>query len=548
MAKDKILGSNTMYKIMLADDEGIVIDSLKFIIKKEFGQECIVEFAKTGRSVIELAESFRPDIAVMDIHMPGINGIEAMKEIRKTNQKTVFIVMSAFDKFDYAQEAIKLGVSEYISKPMEKNKIVNALKKAMETIDSEREKRSNDLMIKEKLETVIPIIETGMIYNIMFHEHFIEDIENYKSILDISQNYAYMISVVCGDSQEGNHMTNAVGSSVRLQSHYQEIRETLKAYFPCIVGTVMSNKIAVLVPYEKSQMDYNERIELIDKARELARNLRKKTDISFRIGISGVKELGELRESYNEALHALVNTTSSVAHADDLPIRCEYGGNYPIHLEKRLFAKIETGELEEALETADEFFTWMIENNPDSMMDIRLKVLEFVLWSEHIAYEAGGMTYQLDARQGYLPAIMSMQDYETLKKWFMDKITIACQNIMHKKAERSTSIIETAKEYIKLNYSKDISLDDVSRNVNISPYYFSKLFKDDTGEGFIEYLTNLRIEKAKELLCDCAYSMKEICSLVGYSDPNYFSRTFKKNVGVTPTEYREGMTNTIFKG
>ena len=93
-----------MYKIMLADDEGIVIDSVKFIIEKEYGNECIVEFAKTGRSVIELAENFRPDIAIMDIQMPGINGIDSMKEIRKTNNNVIFIVMSAFDKFDSAKQ------------------------------------------------------------------------------------------------------------------------------------------------------------------------------------------------------------------------------------------------------------------------------------------------------------------------------------------------------------------------------------------------------------------------------------------------------------
>ena len=156
-----------MYKIMLADDEGIVIDSLKFIIEKEFGDECIVEYAKTGRSVIELAEKFRPDIAIMDIQMPGINGIEAMKEIRAGNQSVQFIVMSAYDKFDYAKEAIKLGVLEYITKPMERTKIVSALRKGMEIIDSGRIKRSNDLLVNEKLETVAPIIESGLIYNIL---------------------------------------------------------------------------------------------------------------------------------------------------------------------------------------------------------------------------------------------------------------------------------------------------------------------------------------------------------------------------------------------
>jgi len=105
-----------MYKIMLADDEGIVIDSLKFIIEKEFKDICEVQYAKTGRSVIELAESFRPDIAVMDIQMPGINGIDAMKEIRRTNNHTVFnCELSAYDKFRYGQgKQYKLGVMEYI--------------------------------------------------------------------------------------------------------------------------------------------------------------------------------------------------------------------------------------------------------------------------------------------------------------------------------------------------------------------------------------------------------------------------------------------------
>ena len=179
-----------MYRILLADDEGIVIDSLKFIIGKEFGQECLVEFAKTGRGVIELAEQFRPDIAIMDIQMPGINGIEAMKEIREDNKNVVFIIMSAYDKFDYAKEAIKVGgVLEYITKPMDRRKIVSILSHAMELVDKDRERRSNDLMLKEKLEIVVPIIENGFIYNILFQEYFIEDIEYYKKFLGITSDF-----------------------------------------------------------------------------------------------------------------------------------------------------------------------------------------------------------------------------------------------------------------------------------------------------------------------------------------------------------------------
>lgn len=527
-----------MYKIMLADDEGIVIDSLEFIIRKEFGDECVVEYAKTGRSVIELAEKFRPDIAIMDIQMPGINGIEAMKEIRKSNNSVLFIVMSAYDKFDYAKEAIKLGVIEYITKPMERTKIISVLQKGMEMVDGEREKRSNDLMVKEKLETVVPIIESGLIYDILLQENFVEDIDNYKTILGLTATHAYMISIVCGDGQIGSHMTNAVGSSVKMQQHYQEVRECVKEYFACIVGTVMSNKLAVLVPYEKDRMDYNERIDLIERARELVRHMRKKTNISFRIGIGRVGELREMAESHNEALNALAITTGSVAHADDLPIGCDYADDYPIHLEKRLFEEVEKGEVNHARATAGSFFDWMTDNNPDSIMEIRLKILEFVLWAEHIAYEKGGMTYQFRSRQDYLPSLMGTDDLAVLKNWFQEKITDASRNSLGKREEKSNSIIEMSKEYIRNNFNRDISLDEVSRVANISPYYFSKIFKEGTGENFIEYLTGIRMEKAKELLSTTEYSMKEICSMCGYSDPNYFSRSFKKNVGVTPTEYK----------
>ncbi|MBO4376195.1 MAG: response regulator [Lachnospiraceae bacterium] len=528
-----------MYRIMLADDEGIVIDSMKFIIEKEFGDECEVEFAKTGRSVIELAERFRPDIAIMDIQMPGINGIDAMKEIKAFSSGTVFIVMSAYDKFDYAKEAIALGVLEYINKPMERTKVVQAIKKAMEIIDGDRKKRSDNLLIKEKLETVEPIIENGLIYNILFQEHFDEDIDNYKTILGVEENYGYMMSVVCGDRQEGNHMTNAVGSSVKMSNHYTEVRESLKEFFPCKVGSVMANKIAVLVPYEKPEMDYNERIELINEGREFIRYLRKKVDISFRLGIGGVKPLKKLGASYQESLSALIATTGQIAHVDDLPIGCDYEKDYPVELEKNLFDSVERGDFNEATLHAESFLQWMDEYDGNNIMAIRLKVLEFALWAERLAYQNGGMTYKFGSRDTYLPEIMSLNTIGELREWFLNKVKTSCQNIGSKRQERSTDTIEAAKEYIEKNFSKDISLDDVSRSVNISPYYFSKLFKESTGENFIEYLTNIRIEKAKELLLNSDMSMKELCSICGYPDPNYFSRTFKKNVGLTPTEYKE---------
>jgi two-component system response regulator YesN len=209
-------------------------------------------------------------------------------------------------------------------------------------------------------------------------------------------------------------------------------------------------------------------------------------------------------------------------------------------MEKPLFEAITKGDLNETQVMTDKYADWMCQRAGDGdLMSMRLKALEFTLYAEHLAYQNGGQTYHYSGRKDYLPQIMELQTPQEISNWFTEKLLGACRNVISKREERSGDIIRTAKKYIEDHYDKDISLDDVSRVVNISPYYFSKVFKEESGLNFIEYLTNIRIDKAKELLLNSDYSMKEICSMCGYTDPNYFSRSFKKNVGVTPTEYKE---------
>ncbi|MBO4902251.1 MAG: response regulator [Lachnospiraceae bacterium] len=529
-----------MYKIMLADDEGIVIEALTFIIEKNFEGKCEIASAKTGRSVIELAETFRPDIAIMDIQMPGINGIEAMKEIRRFNASTVFIVLSAYDKFDYAKEAINLGVLEYLNKPVEQTRIVEVLNRAMDQIEKERAKRSQDLLIKEKLENVIPIIENNMIYTALFQDSYEQDLEAYRDLLGIDADHGYMIVLEFGEQKEDDHMTNVVGAGVRSQSHYREIKDTVKNYFSCVNGSLMANRMVLLVPTQEAVVDYTERIKIIENCRSMIKKLSERVDVKFRAGIGSVHKLSECAESYKEAQRALRNSNGTVAHISDLAITVTYEEDYPVETEREIFEKTEKGDENGAAQAASHFFEWMCANYSDHVTDIKLKALEFVLWSEHLAYEEGGMKYRFLSRQDYLPDIMGMQKLDEIKTWFLNKTAAAARDVRENKMKQSSSSVELAKTYILENYQKDISLDDVSREVDISPYYFSKLFKEETGENFIEYVTNIRIEKAKQLLASSRLSMKEICAQVGYADPNYFSRIFKKTVGVTPTEYKEG--------
>ena len=278
---------------------------------------------------------------------------------------------------------------------------------------------------------------------------------------------------------------------------------------------------------------------MIDTCRALARQLKKETDISFRIGIGSIRKLMDSMESYEEALKALENSSGSVAHVDDLPIQCRYDEEYRIDLENELFEKLKNGNAEECGRAAARFFDWMVENYDSQTDSVRLKTLEFVLFAEHEAYLNGGMTYHFEERENYLREIMNAESNRELRSWFVEKFQVCAANISTKKDEHENHLVRQALKYIQENFQKDLSLDALSKELDISPYYFSKLFKEETGSNFVEYLTNLRLERAKVLLMDENRSMKKICMEVGYSDPNYFSRIFKKNLGVTPTEYRE---------
>lgn len=264
-----------MYKIMLADDEGIVIDSLSYIIKKNFGDECEVKSAKTGRKVIELAETFRPDIAFMDIQMPGINGIDAMREIQKTNKNILFIVMTAYDKFNYAKEAANLGVFKFLNKPVNKKHVVDVIRNAMQKVEEEREKRNNDLEIKEKMESVVPIIENGFLTSILADDSSEREIVQYKTLLGIEKNYGFVVVVEWGEEVRGTKLSNPIGSGVKMQKFYPEFREYCKEYLNCYIGPIAINRVTLYIPVEEKEMEYDNRILIIEKCRILSRKLKK---------------------------------------------------------------------------------------------------------------------------------------------------------------------------------------------------------------------------------------------------------------------------------
>lgn len=529
-----------MYRILIADDEGIMLESLKNIIAGKFGDQCEVALAKSGRIVIEQAEIFRPDIVFMDIQMPGINGIQAIKEIQKFNTSALFYIISAYDKFDYAKEALNLGVEKYLTKPIAKSTVISVVEEAMKKVDATRKRRSDQLQIQEKLEVIIPVVESGFINNILFAKDA-EDLNYYKLLLDMKEDYGYAMIIQFGTDYEEGRLVSPVGMNVKAQSFYPELCAIVKSYFTCVVGPVMSNRVVAIVPYAQGMIPYEERTKIIESVREMATRMEEKLGAKFRVGIGKLHPMEDLNSSYQEAFRALSDRISRVIHAEDLRLQGTYEeASFPAEPEKRMIKDITEGAINEMVQEANHIFDWMLKYHSDEKDNIRLKVLEYIIWAEREAFWVGSLDYGFSSRRDYMKTVLEMEDYEEMRNFFLQKLIAVCRSVRDQGEERCESLVEKAKSYIQENYNKDISLEEISKRLNISSYYFSKMFKEEAGENFIDYLTRVRMDHAKELMRNPDLSIKEIGIMSGYSDPNYFSRIFKKQTGETPREYRGG--------
>lgn len=528
-----------MMRILVCDDEGIVRESVRFIIETGLDADYELEFAKNGRSAVSLAEAFRPDIILMDIQMPGMNGLDAMWQIRSENKDVLFIVLTAYDKFEYTQRAISIGVMEYLTKPIRKELLLEILTKAVKVVHSKKEKLRKDLEIKEKLEVVVPMIENGFVYNILMNESGDGSLQIYRDLLGVEQPYGYVLMIACGDELRRGILANAVGAGIRLQKHDVIFRETIKKATGGFPGALMENKVIVVVPSEKEEESYENRLIKIENLRMILRRLEQQFDMKFKAGIGNVGNWERMSESYREAMDALRRGVGKVNHVKDLQNICEYGDAYLLELQKSLFAAIQSGEGNKTRELGCQFLEAIKKNAQDLDDSVRLKIIEVILGAEYYTRLNGKQQQSMESQSGYLERILKIQDYEELSYWFMGKITEACRCMEETHQEKGDGVIDKAKEYIKHNFAKSMSLEELARKLEISPYYFSKLFKEKEGVNYIDYVTGLRIEYAKKQLKNKEKSIKMICVESGYKDPNYFSRIFKKWTGVTPSEYRE---------
>ncbi len=530
-----------MYRLLIADDEQIVLDSIRFIVEKNFTDVVVAGTARSGREAIEKAENLKPDIIFMDIMMPGINGIEAIKEIRSRLGNVLIVILSAYDQFDFAKEAVKLEVVEYLLKPVNQGKIVETIKKTVEAINRDRKKWKRELELKEKLESILPVVENGFICSMLFFDDNSREFSIYKDIFELDEESGYVVAVKFYETKNEDGTVNRAGLRDRTLTFYRYLRESFKRKCKCLIGPLMLDRFFVYVPAHPKEDEYTMKLEAKNIVEHVYNSLAEKGGLDISIGIGRVYRTREnIARSYEESLRAVKYLSGSgLIHIMDVPAGEHSASEYPMAKEKLLLEKAASGETDACLQIFNQIYDWLLNEYPSSLRRIKKKLLELMVLIHRMGCNYKIRNEEYSRLDNYVDDLLSIEDPIELKVWCRERIEQVSQAIGDMMEKRLNSLILMAVNYIKENYRKEIALEDISREVNISPHYFSKLFKEQVGENFIDYITSLRIQKAKEHLAENRLSVKEICFDIGYTDPNYFSRLFKRVVGITPTEYKE---------
>jgi len=535
-------GGSQMYKVIISDDEETTRSAFKLMICNNFPELEVIAEAETGREAIELACEYNPHIMIMDVRMPGIDGLQAIAEIKQQNPEMRFIVVSAYDHFKYANEAIRLGVDDYILKPPKRKEIIKVIRKVINNIENDKKKRNRLLDLEEKLNSLIPMLENEFAYALIFGD--IEKIRNinYPRLLGINFEAGISMIACFNKSSYPDNIRNELGKNYI--NH--KVLELIKVFFEdqgiaCIVSPMISGKISIFIPKNAGEDAYAARLWSIDIARSLLKKIQFSTNVKCIIGIGEYHEsIDGLLTSYNEALASLSHPVEpgGIIHFGDIKGAHVQQRKYPIHLERVLCDKLRMGDVKESLDAFNEFFNII---SDEEIPRLQNYISELMVVISRVIYEfededSALYTFDMNERE----KLYKLSSHQEILNWSISKIKLIAETIENIKKEHADSIIAKAIEFINENYTKDINLADVSKYVAVSPYYLSKLFKSERDKNFIEYLTDLRIEAAKKMLMDSEMSAKEVCYAVGYSDPSYFSKVFRKITGLTPVEYREG--------
>ena len=519
-----------MFNILVTDDEQIVIDSLSFIINKNFADEAKVFTALSGTEAIEIVMKENIDIMFMDINMPGLSGLETVSVITKLKPNIVFVILSAFDRFQYAQEAINLGAYKYITKPVNRNVVIETIRGAMQLVEEKQGKLSADMELHKKLDMVSPMIENDFIYACIYNNDKSVDLSSYLEYFNISENPWVFCCFEFPNINSDNQY-----------STYLKIHDLLNSEHRCLVSSFMMNRIVVFFPIFSENPDYSEIQEQIKKFYTV---LCYNITAGIRAGVSTIyNDKSQLQASYTEALSALNKSSSNgdLIFSDGMSFS---GESYTSakkssvsEFKTQIISKLTGGDSSGVKSFLELYTTELISKKLESDK-IKNQFFDLIVTANNATRELN-KNFTSDTFDNAFATLSNENDIKLIKE-FAQKFLMECTQAVAcvKKAEENP-IIKKVCTYVDENLSHDISLETAADFAGVSSFYLSKLFKEEKGETFINFISDKRLEKSRQLLSETNLSIKEITAEVGYNDQNYFSRIFKNKYGLSPKEYRK---------
>lgn len=514
-----------MYKILLTDDEQIVIDSLSFIINKNFEGQVQLYTALSGTAALEIATKEDMDIIFMDINMPGLSGLETVSCITKLKPESIIIILSAFDRFQYAQEAMNLGAYKYITKPVNRNVVIQTIRSAMDFIDTRRLEKNAGQELHKTLNIFSPMLENDFIYACIFNTGNNSELESYMDYFKLINNkYCFCCFEIPFITSENQHDT------------YLKVRNLVNSYHRCLISSFVMNRITIIFPI-LSENSTSEMVQQeIDKLYTI---LLFNLSSGIRGGVSSIgSSTTELSTKYNEALGALNRAPQNggLLFADDKNLPKEVCQDLSKEYRNQILNHLRLGDTKAVNSLLDLFCTNLQQTETD-INKIKNAYFELIVSAKNISYEIC-KNFESKSFESVFSKLSSENDLFVLKTFLQNIISDFVAEIALEKTQSENPIIKKACDYINRHLSEDISLEQLSDYVTVSSFYLSKLFHEEKGVTFVNYLADKRMEKAKSLLNSTDLPIKEISAMTGYNDQNYFSRQFKAKFGISPKEYR----------
>ncbi|HEX2945173.1 MAG TPA: response regulator [Clostridia bacterium] len=542
-----------MLKMIIADDEYIVRDGLKTIIPwEQYGIEVIAE-AVDGQEALDLCRELKPDILFTDIRMPMLDGLEVAMELQEQNSGIKIIIISGVQDFNYAKTALSVNAEGYILKPVKIPELKEVITKVVNGINLEREKKFELENLQDQLERNLPVIREKFMRNWILGV--------YKSEAEIASNLEYLhISL---DAGEG-----IVIAVLQIDDYYNTVRDmsendkqllflsmtnlaedVLNAYNAGVCSLINDNEFIVVF-----NRDFVRDNRHMDICGEITKNMAKFMGVSVSAGIGRiVYDLLHANISYKEAQTALQysfytgkNSLLSINDIDNINNLSEesigrkdilYSNLY--ELENRIINTMKLGNVETVESCMNELFERInaVGNLPvDYVQNI---CLEMVYAASRAAYDLNESFDDIvSGRFDLLNSIQKSVSIFELQKFLKSVFVKAAAYFSKKYNQKNNKVIARIKDTIRQRYRENIGISSISDEIYLSPNYISHIFREETGETITQYITKVRMEKAKELLRSSDVKILEIAEYLGFENAHYFSTVFKKYTGIHPQKFR----------